>query len=100
MSDSGREWPSEQHDATRLPLENDLRLMRNQTDPVFCLESLNRFLPTAAFSMTMDSGSTQPHVKVTAGMRDTSNAVSKGYGAWVRFDDVLRLMIALKDQGR
>jgi hypothetical protein len=33
-------------------------------------------------------------------MRCTGSAVSKGYGVWVRYDDVLRLMIALKEQSK
>ncbi len=71
-----------------------------EIDPVFCLESLKRFSPTASFSMTMDSASTQPHTTCTASMRYTGNAVSNGYGAWVRYDDVLDLMIKVKNKIR
>ena len=95
-------FPREANEGFQQQVVNDLLKHRviidTKMDPVFCLGNLNRFEPTAAFSMTMDSGSAQPSMKVTAGMRDTGNAVSKGYGAWVRMDDVLRLMIALKDQ--
>ena len=72
--------------------------MTAMIDPIFCLESLERFEPEAAFTLTMRSNQDVPCSSLHASMRNTGNAVFKGYGAWVRMDDVLRLMIALKKE--
>ena len=74
--------------------------MKNVIDPVFCLESLDRFEPEATLTTTMRSGETTPHTKLETSMRSTGSAVSKGYGVWVRYENVLRLMIALKEQSK
>ena len=74
--------------------------MKNAIDPVFCLESLDRFEPEATLTTIMRSGETTPHTKLETSMRSTGSAVSKGYGVWVRYEDVLRLMIALKEQNK
>ena len=74
--------------------------MKNVIDPVFCLESLDRFEPEATLTTTMRSGETTPHTKLETSMRSTGSTVSKGYGVWVRYEDVLRLMIALKEQNK
>lgn len=67
-------------------------------DPVFCLDSLHRYEPKASLTTTMHSGQTEPHTTLVASMRDTCSAVSMGDGDWVRYYDVLSLMIALKNQ--
>ena len=57
------------------------------------LEKLTRYDPYAEFCMTGNSLSNQPIVSVSAHMRDTGNPVHKGYGTYVKFDDILHLMV-------
>lgn len=74
--------------------------MEKELDPVFCLEILDRFEPEARVTTTMTTGQDAPRTTLQAYMESTGNAVTKGYGKWVRFHDVLTLMCKLKDQSR
>jgi hypothetical protein len=65
-------------------------------DPVFCLQNLDRFEPFGTITSTMTSDDPTPRYSLEASMRSTGSAVSKGYGKWVSYDDVLRLMIVVK----
>lgn len=67
-------------------------------DPVFCLQDLARYEPEATINITMRSIDTEPRTRLIASMRNTGSAVTKGDGAWVRYNDVLSFMILLKRQ--
>jgi hypothetical protein len=60
---------------------------------IAALDHLKRYEPTASFSMTMESGSSAPCTRIVAGMRETGNSCYKGYGSWVKFDDVLHMLV-------
>lgn len=60
------------------------------------LDSLKRYKPHAEFSISGDSNTKEPFMQVTASMVCTGNAVHEGFGGYVKFDDVLRLLIEVE----
>ena len=72
----------------------------NATDPVFCLESLDRYEPEATLTTVMKSSEKTPRTKLETSMQSTGSAVSKGYGRYVLYHDVLRFMIAVKEASK
>jgi hypothetical protein len=67
------------------------------TDLIYRLQKLDRFNPSASFSMTANSWNSEPHVSVTASMNNTRTIVSAGDGSWIKYDDVLHMIIKAQE---
>ena len=57
------------------------------------LETLERFEPHAEFTLSGHDGCATPHLSVKASMKSTNQgAAGKGFGGYVKYDDVLHLL--------
>jgi len=69
-------------------------ISEKEAELLAALDKLKRYKPHAKCSIVVDSNFEKPYIVAVADMTDTGNAVSQGYGEYVRYHDVLSMICA------